>query len=153
MEIQADQLLAADRETIWALLNDPEVLKECIPGCEALEANNPTHMTATVALKVGPVKARFNGSVDLIELNSPISYAIVGEGKGGIAGFAKGRADVSLSEQENGTLLSYKVSVNIGGKIAQLGSRLMESTARKLSEEFFTRFSEKVAERVGAPTA
>lgn len=146
MEISAHHLLPAPRATVWAMLNDPQVLRACIPGCEALEADSPTHMRATVAVRIGPIKARFAGAVNLVDLNPPASYAIEGEGKGGIAGFAQGRADISLDDHPDGTMLSYTVTVAIGGKIAQLGGRLITSTAKKLSAQFFDSFAAKVPE-------
>ena len=150
MEIEDEHLLSAPRQAVWELLNDPEVLRFCIPGCESLEKTDADAMAATVTVKIGPIKARFAGEVQLVDLNPPESYAIVGEGKGGIAGFAKGRADVHLEERADGTLLRYKVTVQIGGKIAQLGSRLILSTSKKLSREFFDRLSRTAAEREAA---
>lgn len=144
MEMKGDQLISADRQTVWEALNNPEILKACIPGCETLEKISDTELSATVVTKIGPVKAKFSGDVRLENLNPPESYSIVGEGKGGIAGFAKGGADVTLSEEEGGTLLSYTVDAKVGGKIAQLGSRLIDSTAKKLAGKFFSSFSEMV---------
>lgn len=146
MDILGEQLLPAPRETVWTMLNDPAVLRECIPGCEELVAHDATHMTAIVTLKIGPIKARFAGDVDLVDVMPPASYAIMGEGKGGLAGFAKGRAEVELIEVGDETKLVYKVDVAVGGKLAQLGSRLISSTSKKLSEEFFRRFAAKVPE-------
>ncbi|OJU06967.1 MAG: carbon monoxide dehydrogenase [Rhizobium sp. 63-7] len=141
VEIKDEHKIDASVEQVWAALNDPDVLQICIPGCERLEKSTDTDMAATVVLKIGPIKARFEGSVQLCDLNPPFSYTIVGEGKGGVAGFAKGTADVILTEQaDGGTLLQYNVKVDIGGKIAQLGSRLIDSTARKLSAQFFSKF-------------
>lgn len=145
MEIEDEHLLSASRQMVWNLLNDPDVLRSCIPGCESLEKTDTESMAATVSVKIGPIKARFAGAVQLVDLNPPESYSIVGEGKGGIAGFAKGRADVRLEEAVEGTLLRYKVTVQIGGKIAQLGSRLIQSTSKKLSREFFERLAERAA--------
>ncbi len=144
MEMNGDQLISADRQTVWEALNDPDILKACIPGCESLEKISDTELTATVVVKIGPVKAKFSGDVRLENLNPPESYSIVGEGKGGIAGFAKGGADVTLTEEEGGTKLSYAVNAKVGGKIAQLGSRLIDSTAKKLAGKFFESFSEIV---------
>ncbi len=144
MEMTGDQLIAADRQTVWEALNDPEVLRACIPGCEMLEKTSDTELTATVVTKIGPVKAKFSGDIRLENLNPPMSYSIVGEGKGGIAGFAKGGADVTLAEEEGGTRLSYVVEAKVGGKIAQLGSRLIDSTAKKLAGKFFSSFAEMV---------
>ncbi|MEM9732940.1 MAG: carbon monoxide dehydrogenase subunit G [Pseudomonadota bacterium] len=145
MEMNGSHTIPADRQTVWAALNDPDVLRACIPGCKELEMQSPTDMTATVVTKIGPVKATFKGAVKLENLNPPESYTIAGEGKGGIAGFAKGGADVTLGETEEGTVLAYTVDAKVGGKIAQLGSRLIDSTAKKLAEEFFTNFSNHVS--------
>jgi uncharacterized protein len=137
MNMQGEERIAASVDTVWAALNDAAVLKACIPGCEALEKKSDTQMSATVALKLGPVKARFTGEVQLKNLKPPHSYTIQGEGKGGIAGFAKGGADVTLTEDGGGTILAYSVTADVGGKIAQLGSRLIASTAKKLAGQFF----------------
>ena len=142
MELIGEQKINASREVVFAALNDAEVLAEAIPGCEEIEKISDTELTATVVLKVGPVKARFKGTVELSNLNPPESYTISGEGKGGIAGNASGGADVVLVEDGDGTLLQYNVSVKIMGKFAQLGSRLIDSTAKKLSAKFFEKFAE-----------
>ncbi|WP_346907414.1 carbon monoxide dehydrogenase subunit G [uncultured Roseibium sp.] len=144
MDMNGSYRIPASRETVWAALNDPEVLKECIPGCEKLEMTSPTEMTATVTSKIGPVKAKFNGAVTLENINPPESYTIAGEGKGGVAGFAKGSADVSLAEDGAETVLTYTARAQVGGKLAQLGSRLIDSTARKMADDFFGKFTEKV---------
>ncbi len=144
MELKDEQKINASRETVYAALNDPEILQQCIPGCETLEKTSETDMAATISLKVGPVKVKLKGAVELSNLNPPESYTITGEGKGGPAGFAKGGADIKLIEEIDGTLLQYTVNVNIGGKLAQLGTRLIDSTARKLSGEFFGKFGELV---------
>ncbi|MGL4196248.1 MAG: CoxG family protein [Allorhizobium sp.] len=137
--------MEAPVETVWRALNDPEILRRSIPGCESLEKTSDTQMTAKVVLKIGPIKAKFEGAVELQNLNPPHSYTIAGEGKGGLAGFAKGGADVTLTAEEDGaTLLSYTVRAEVGGKIAQLGSRLIESTSKKLAGEFFSNFSAAV---------
>jgi carbon monoxide dehydrogenase subunit G len=150
MELTGQQLINASREKVYAALNDPEVLKQCIPGCEELNKTSDTQMDATVSIKVGPVKARFKGGVELTNLNPPESYTIIGEGKGGAAGFAKGGADVKLTAQGDQTMLDYAVKADIGGKLAQLGGRLIDGTAKKLSGEFFEKFSEIVGEGEGA---
>lgn len=144
MDMNGSYRIPASRETVWAALNDPDVLRECIPGCDSLEMTSPTEMTATVTSKIGPVKAKFNGAVTLENINPPESYTIVGEGKGGVAGFAKGSADVSLAEEGAETVLTYTARAQVGGKLAQLGSRLIDSTARKMADEFFGKFTEKV---------
>lgn len=142
MELSDQQNIKASREQVFAALNDPEILRQCIPGCEGLDKISDTEMTAKVTLKVGPVKAKFSGAVTLSNLNPPDSYTITGEGKGGAAGFAKGGADIELhTESDGSTTLKYNVKVNVGGKIAQLGSRLMESTTRKLASQFFEKFA------------
>jgi carbon monoxide dehydrogenase subunit G len=144
MEMKGTHLIPAPKETVWDALNDPDVLRECIPGCKELEKKSDTELSATVVAKVGPVKATFKGEVTLENLNPPNSYSIVGEGKGGIAGFAKGGADVVLTDAEGGTQLDYEVNAKVGGKLAALGSRLIDSTAKKLAGDFFTNFSKKV---------
>ena len=146
MTMSGEYQIAAPREVVWAKLNDPDVLKACIPGCESLEKTSDTEFKATVVLKVGPIKARFEGAVTLTNLNPPHSYTITGEGKGGIAGFAKGAADVSLTEDgPDATILTYVAKADVGGKLAQLGSRLLQSTSKKLAGEFFSSFNKKVS--------
>jgi len=144
MTMTGEQQLAAPREKVWAALNDSEVLKVCIPGCESLEKNSDTEFQVVATNKVGPVKARFKGKVRLTDLNPPNSYKISGEGDGGIAGFAKGGATVTLTEKDGGTLLSYNVEAQIGGKIAQLGQRLINGVAKKLADDFFAKFATAV---------
>ncbi len=150
MDMNGSHRIPADRETVWAALNDPEVLKACIPGCESLEKTSETEMTAEVTSKIGPVKAKFKGAVTLENINPPESYTIAGEGKGGVAGFAKGSADVRLTEEGGETVLTYEAKAQVGGKLAQLGSRLIDSTAKKMAEEFFSKFSEVVGGETGA---
>ena len=146
MQMNDSQRIPAAKEKVWAALNDPAVLKQCIPGCQSLEMTSPTEMTATVVLKVGPVKATFGGKVTLSDLDPPNNYRITGEGAGGVAGFAKGGATVTLaSEGSDVTVLHYEVDAQIGGKLAQLGGRLIDSTARKLAGEFFAAFANVVA--------
>lgn len=145
MEMTGSHTIPASREKVWEALNDAEVLKACIPGCKELEKKSDTELAATVVAKVGPVKATFKGEVTLENLDPPNSYSIVGEGKGGIAGFAKGGANVRLSDAEGGgTQLDYDVDAKVGGKLAALGSRLIDSTAKKLAGDFFTNFSKHV---------
>jgi carbon monoxide dehydrogenase subunit G len=132
-EIQLD----ASREEVWEKLNNPSVLKACIPGCEELEKTEDHGFRAVAKMKVGPVSTRFRGKVTLSDLDPPNGYMISGEGEGGVAGFAKGGAKVDLVEREGGTLLSYRVHAQIGGKLAQLGQRLINGTAKKLADEFF----------------
>lgn len=144
VDMQGEERIEAPIAKVWAALNDPDVLKACIPGCESLEKKSDTQLAATVALKIGPIKARFAGEVELQNLKPPHSYTIAGEGKGGIAGFAKGGADVALTADGDETVLRYDVKVEIGGKLAQLGSRLIDSTAKKLAQQFFADFSAAV---------
>ncbi|GHB44848.1 hypothetical protein GCM10007094_37740 [Pseudovibrio japonicus] len=144
MEMSGEQQIPASQEKVWEALNDPELLKKCIPGCDSLEKTSDTEMTATVTAKVGPVKAKFKGAVTLSDLNPPNSYKISGEGKGGVAGFAKGSADVALAPSDDGTLLSYEVTAKVGGKLAQLGNRLIDSTAKKMAEEFFSNLNREL---------
>ena len=146
MEMSGEQIIAAPRQTVWDALNDPEVLKACIPGCDSLEKTSDAEMKATVTTKVGPVKAKFKGEVTLSDIDPPNGYRISGEGKGGAAGFAKGGAQVTLSDSEDGgTVLHYTVDATVGGKLAQIGSRLIDATAKKLSGEFFAAFADHVA--------
>jgi uncharacterized protein len=146
MQMKGSERILASRERVWAALNDPEVLRQCIPGCQSLEMTSPTQMTATVIIRVGPVKATFGGKVMLSDLDPPNGYRIAGEGTGGVAGFAKGGAVVSLEESGAGeTILHYEANSQIGGKLAQLGARLIDSTAKKLAGEFFAKFGNVVA--------
>jgi len=145
MEMSGEYRIDAPIAEVWAALNDIEVLKICIPGCEELEQTSDTEMTAKVALKIGPVKARFNGAVTFENVTPPNGYSIVGEGQGGVAGFAKGGADVQLVEDGDETVLTYQAKAQVGGKIAQLGSRLIKSTAAKLADKFFKNFRDTLA--------
>lgn len=148
MDMNGQERIAAPIETVWRALNDPEVLRACIPGCETLDKTSDNHMTARVVLRIGPIKASFEGAVELSNLDPPRSYTISGEGKGGIAGFAKGHADVSLAEDgPDATLLTYTVKADVGGKIAQLGSRLIDSTARKLAGQFFANLGSQLLDQ------
>jgi carbon monoxide dehydrogenase subunit G len=141
MNLEGNFFVEKPRAAVWALINDPEVLRQAIPGCQSLEAVDEGY-EATVAIAIGPVKAKFNGRVKLQDVRAPESYRISGEGSGGIAGFAKGGANVRLEEINGGTTIHYAVDAAIGGKLAQLGSRLIESTSRKLSGQFFERIAE-----------
>jgi carbon monoxide dehydrogenase subunit G len=145
MTMNGEVQLAAPREAVWAKLNDPEVLKACIPGCEELERTEDNGFRATAKMKVGPVSARFKGKVNLSDLDPPNGYKISGEGEGGVAGFAKGGATVALAEKDGGTLLSYSVEAQIGGKLAQLGQRLVNGAAKKIADDFFQKFAATVA--------
>jgi uncharacterized protein len=145
MTMNGEVQLAAPREVVWAKLNDAEVLKQCIPGCEELNMTSDTEFQAVATIKIGPVKAKFKGRVHLSEIDPPNGYKISGEGEGGVAGFAKGGAVVKLTEKDGGTLLSYDVESQIGGKLAQLGQRLVQGTAKKLADDFFNKFAAAVA--------
>src|SRR5262245_32144592 len=145
MTMNGEVQLSAPRDKVWAMPDDPEVLKACIPGCEQLDKSSDTEFQAVATLKVGPVKARWKGKVRLLDLDPPNSYRISGEGEGGVAGFAKGNAKVSLSDKDGGTLLSYDVEAQIGGKLAQLGQRLINSAAKKTADDFFVKFATAVA--------
>jgi len=145
MTMTGEVQLAAPRQTVWEKLNDPEVLKATIPGCESLEKTSDTSFSAVAVTKIGPVKARWKGKVNLNDLDPPNGYKIVGEGEGGVAGFAKGAADVKLTDKDGGTLLTYSVEAQIGGKLAQLGQRLINGAAKKMADEFFQKFAANVA--------
>lgn len=151
MDMTGEYLIAAPRDAVWAALNDPDVLKSCIAGCEELVRSAENEFTARVTAKIGPVKAGFGGKVTLSDIDPPNGYTITGEGQGGAAGFAKGSAKVVLESQNDGrsTRLQYTAAAQIGGKLAQIGSRLVEGSAKKMADEFFAAF----AERVGTPAA
>jgi uncharacterized protein len=150
MEIKGEYKIAAPREKVFAALNDPAILQACIPGCESLEKTSDTEMKAKVRLRIGPVSASFTGKVTLSDIDPPNGYRISGEGQGGVAGFAKGGAVVALREDGGATVLDYNVDAQVGGKIAQVGARLIEGTARKLSDEFFGKFAATIG---GPPSA
>lgn len=147
MELSDEILIPAPRDTVYAALNDPEILRAAIPGCEDLVKTGDSRLDARVVLKVGPVKARFSGTVTLDTAGAPDRFGLTGEGNGGAAGFAKGGAEVELEAQEDQTLLRYRARADVGGKIAQLGSRLIQSTANKLARKFFESFAEAVSDR------
>jgi len=166
MDMTGERRIVAPRQVVWEALNDTTTLKASIPGCESLEKTDDTHMKATAAVKLGPISARFNGAVTLSDIDPPNSYTITGEGQGGVAGFAKGGAKVFLTDDDtNGpgaTLLKYEVNAQVGGKLAQLGARLIDATAKQMAEQFFTKFSDEVqklvppepaAEPIAAPIA
>jgi carbon monoxide dehydrogenase subunit G len=145
MNMDGEVQLSAARTYVWEKLNDAEVLKACIPGCEELEKReDEPGFRAVAKLKVGPISAKFRGVVTLTDLDPPNSYRITGEGDGGISGFAKGGAHVALSDKDGGTLLTYKVTADVGGKLAQLGARLISGTAKKMADQFFAKFAEAV---------
>ena len=151
MKMSGRQVIDAPREAVWKGLNDPKVLQQCIPGCESIVASSPTQMSAKVVLKIGPVKAAFKGSVTLSDIKAPESYRISGKGEGGFAGFASGGATVKLTANSpSETLMEYDVDAQVGGKIAALGSRLIDSTASSLADQFFTKFASLVKQ---LPTA
>ena len=148
MDMSGQYRIQAPRDVVWAALNDPEVLKRCIPGCRELEQKSPTELTAKVGLKIGPISANFSGDVTLQNLNPPAGYTIAGQGSGGAAGFAKGSADVALTEVEGGaeTDLAYTAKAEVGGKLAALGGRLIQATSKKLADEFFSAFAKELNE-------
>ena len=139
MDMQGERRIPAPRQLVWERLNDPETLKACIPGCETVEKISDTEFTAKVVARVGPVRASFSGKVTLTDLDPPSSYTISGEGTGGVAGFAKGGAKVRLDEEGGETVLRYEVQAQVGGKLAQIGSRLIDATSRKMADDFFNR--------------
>ncbi|MCB1481919.1 MAG: carbon monoxide dehydrogenase subunit G [Rhodobiaceae bacterium] len=142
MEMQDEIRIEAPRARVYEALNDPDILKQCIPGCEELIKHSDTELEAKVVLKVGPVKAKFGGTVTLDKTHAPERFSLSGEGNGGVAGYAKGGADVELEEDGEATILRYTAKADVGGKIAQLGSRLINSTAKKLAGKFFSSFAE-----------
>ena len=145
MDMSGEYVIAAPRQAVWEALNDPEILKQCIPGCESVDKTSDTSFEAKVTAKVGPVRAKFSGKVNMSDIDPPNGYTISGEGTGGAAGFAKGGAKVTLSDDPEGTKLEYSVDATVGGKLAQIGSRLIDSTAKKMANDFFGKFAELVA--------
>ncbi len=146
MEMTGEYKIAAPRSKVWEALNDPETLAKCIPGCQELNKDSDTELSATVKSKVGPVSATFTGKVTISDIDPPNGYRISGEGSGGVAGFAKGGAEVKLSDDGDDTVLTYVADAQVGGKLAQIGSRLIDSTAKKMAKEFFGKFAEEVAD-------
>ncbi len=144
MEMTGEQLINASQADTWTALNDPEMLKACVPGCESIDRTSDTEYVVQMTARVGPVSAKFKGKLSLSNVNPPHSYSIAFEGQGGVAGFAKGGADVSLTPEGDGTKLAYKVKANVGGKLAQIGSRLVDAAANKVANDFFNAFNEKV---------
>jgi carbon monoxide dehydrogenase subunit G len=144
MDMTGERRIPAPRQTVWEALNDPQVLKASIPGCESLEKLEDDQLKATAAVKVGPISARFTGKVQLTDIDPPNGYRISGEGQGGVAGFAKGGANVALTDEGSDTLLKYQVNAQVGGKLAQLGGRLIDATAKQMADAFFDRFSKQV---------
>lgn len=141
MKMTGEEIIPVPREAVWKALNDPDILRQAIPGCEEISKNSDTDFTARVVAKVGPVKAHFTGDVQLTDLDPPNGYTISGEGKGGLAGFAKGGAVVKLEDVPEGTKLIYDVEAHVGGKLASLGSRLIDSTAKSMATQFFDKFA------------
>jgi carbon monoxide dehydrogenase subunit G len=144
MTMSGEVVLPADKATVWERLNDPETLKASIPGCQSLDKDSDTQFRAVAKIKIGPVSATFRGKVELQDMDPPNGYRIQGEGEGGVAGFAKGGAVVRLAEDPSGTKLTYDVEAQIGGKLAQLGARLINGVAKKMADEFFTKFAAAV---------
>ena len=153
MEMSGEQLIPASQADTWAALNDPQVLQACVPGCESLERIADNEFQVLMVARIGPVSAKFRGKLGLSDLKPPHSYAIAFEGQGGAAGFGKGSAQVQLAPDGDGTRLSYQVKANVGGKLAQIGSRLVDAAAKKISQDFFNAFNEKVGALHGAPAA
>lgn len=153
MEMSGEERIAASQADTWAALNDPEMLKACVPGCESIERVSDEEFQVQMVARIGPVSAKFKGKLTLSDLNPPNSYAIAFEGQGGAAGFGKGSAQVQLAPEGEGTLLRYQVKASVGGKLAQIGSRLVDAAARKISQDFFAAFNEKVGARHGAGAA
>lgn len=151
MKMTGEQRIAAPRERVWAALNDPEVLRQCIPGCQSLEKEADDKLKATVEIKIGPIGAKFNGAVTLSDLNPPESYTITGQGTGGTVGSAKGGAKVRLAAEGNETILTYEVDAEVGGRLAQLGGPIIDATAKQLAGKFFSKFGEVVAGGGAAP--
>jgi uncharacterized protein len=150
LELTGTKTIPAPREAVWRLLNDVAVLKAALKGCEELAWDGENLLRAVVRAKIGPMNARFKGKITLLDLTPPASYALVGEGQGGVAGFAKGRADVTLREGAGGTELAYTAKAIVGGKMAQLGQRLLDAAARKMAEDFFAAFAEEAKKRHAA---
>ena len=151
MDMTGERRIAAPRQVVWDALNDTVVLKASIPGCETLEKTGDNQMKATAGIKLGPISAKFAGAVTLSDIDAPNSYTISGEGQGGVAGFAKGGAKVFLTDDDGATLLRYEVNAQVGGKLAQLGARLIDATAKQMAEQFFTKFSAEVDKLVPPP--
>ena len=152
MKLTGSYKIPTDKQTVWDALNNPDILQECIPGCEEFKKNSNTSFTATATNKIGPFNASFTGDVELKDLNPPNSYKLVGQGNSPV-GFASGEASVTLSEEDGQTVLSYDVEANVGGKIAQVGSRLIDMTAKKMADIFFGKFSELVSPEGSKPVA
>ena len=148
MEFAGRYIIPASPQAVWVALNDPDMLKSCIPGCERMDKTDATHFQAVVTLKIGPMKATFKGNVALEDLDPPHRATLKGEGQGGVAGFAKGEAEIVLTPEGSGTLLAYTAKANIGGKLAQIGQRLIDGAAKQIADDFFSRFSAAVSASV-----
>src|SRR5258707_5408232 len=151
MDMNGEEKIPAPRQTVWAALNDAEILKQCIPGCQSLEKLSDTEMTAKVKIGIGPVRATFTGKVTLSDLDPPNGYQLTGEGAGGLAGHARGGASVHLTDDGAWTLMRYEAKAEVGGRLAQLGGRLIDSAAKKLADQFFEKFAEVVGAAASTP--
>jgi hypothetical protein len=151
MEMTGEYRITASRQTVWDALNDPEILKQCVPGCEEMSRTGDDTFEAKVVAKIGPVRAKFRGKVTLSDIDPPNGYTITGEGQGGAAGFAKGGATVKLTEDGGETILTYTANATVGGKLAQIGSRLIDATSKKMAADFFAKFAEHVGGAAAAP--
>ena len=147
MEMKGEKIIFTSREKVWEALNDPEQLLKAIPGAQSVEKIDDENLIATVKTKIGPISAKFSGKIKLSDINPPHSYKLTGEGTGGAAGFAKGQAEVELNDHEDGTKLAYSVNASVGGKLAQIGQRLIDTAANKLADEFFGKFNEILSEK------
>jgi carbon monoxide dehydrogenase subunit G len=155
MEMSAEQIIPATQQQTWEALNDPAMLRQCVPGCEAIDPIGENQYQVLMVARVGPVSAKFKGKLTLSDIQAPNSYSIAFEGQGGAAGFAKGAAQVRLSPAGEATRLAYDVKASVGGKLAQIGSRLVDAAARKVADDFFRNFNQKVGElhgKSGAPS-
>lgn len=144
MEFKGRYLIPASADAVWAALNDPDILQRCIPGCDRMEKTDPTHFSASATLKIGPVKAAFRANIALANLEPPRRCTLKGEGQGGVAGFARGEAEVELTPDPGGTVLTYSAQAMIGGKLAQIGQRLIDGAAKQIADDFFARFASAV---------
>ncbi len=150
MDMTGEQIIPLPQQQVWEALNDPAILKDCISGCDLMEKISDTEYKVGMTAAIGPVKAKFTGKLLLLDMNPPDSYALAFEGTGGIAGFGKGTASVTLSPDGSGTRLSYSAKASVGGKLAQIGSRLIDGVARKMADEFFVKFNARVAPQPAA---
>lgn len=151
MEFKGRYLIPASADAVWAALNDPDILQRCIPGCDRMEKTDPTHFSASATLKIGPVKAAFRANIALADLEPPRRCTLKGEGQGGVAGFARGEAEVELTPDPDGTVLTYSAQAMIGGKLAQIGQRLIDGAAKQIADDFFARFASAVGSSTSSP--